>query len=117
MEQGFIQLARGKKVIPSELTGITTTKTSIGYNTKGHNAITLFVDFTVVAGSYTVKLQAKAPNGTYMDLYDNSGALMAITCSADKAQSFVGITSDFRIVSTEDVDGGTLTIMFELFSV
>lgn len=114
----LIQLARGKKFVPPELTGITATTTSNEYNSKGHNAIIIYVNFTTVAGTYSVKLQGKSPDGAFMDMYDNNGNLMTIaSATADKAQLFVGIPDNFKIVSTEDTDGGTLTISYELLSV
>ena len=118
MNQSFMQLARGAKIVPAELTGITATTTSIAYNCKGHNAMILYFNLTAGTGTFTVKIQGKSPDGAYVDMYDNGGYIMALSSvTADKAQLFVGIPYDFKIVATESVDGATVTVSYELLSV
>lgn len=113
-----IQLAHGQRVTLSDLTGVTANTTGIEQKAHGHNAIILFADLTVVAGEYSVKIQGKSPSGTFMDLYDHNGNLMEMSSiTADKAQLFVGIPEYFRLVVTEDTNGGTLTVGYELMSV
>ena len=112
-----VQLSRGKRVAPPELAGITGTTTSKNQNMKGHNAIILFINFTVVAGQFSVKLQGKSPDGEYIDVYNEAGTLMGISnATADKAVVLRGVPSDFKIVATEDTDGGTATVSYELLT-
>lgn len=114
----LMQLARGAKITPTALTGITATATSIEYNCKGHNALILYFNLTAGTGTFTVKIQGKSVDGAYIDMYDVNGNLMALAgVTADRAQIFVGIPYDFKIVATEDVDGATVTVSYELLSV
>lgn len=112
----FVQMARGFK--ETVFSGITATTTSVEKECKGHNALILYFDITDGTGTWTIKIQGKSPNGTYMDAYDINGNLMAISSiTADKAQLIVGIPSNFKIVATEDANGATVTIGYELLSV
>lgn len=118
--QGLVQLARGNKVTPSELTGITATATSGNQRSNGHNAVILSIAFTAGSGTFTVKIQGKFPKSTstYIDMYDNAGNLMQLNgVTADRMQLFVGIPDDFRIVATEDADGATVSVAYELITV
>ncbi len=118
MGQNMVQLARGKVEIVNELTGITDTTTSAEKSSRGHNSINIFLNMTAGTGTFTVKLQSKFPkSNTFMDHYDNNGDLMAFTATGSKSQFFAGIPSDFKIVATEDVNGATVTIGYELLTV
>lgn len=112
----LIQLARGSKVTAHS--AITATATSVFQKCRGHNALILYVDFTAGTGTWTVKIQGKSILGAYIDMYDNNGNAMSIaSITADRAQLFVGIPSDFKIVATEDADGATVTVSYELLTV
>ena len=113
-----IQLAKGTKKVLMD--SITATTTSVRQEVKGHNALILYVDFEAGSGTFTVKIQGKMPGttDTYLDMYDNAGNLMQLaSITADRAQLFVGIPDDFRIVATEDADGATISVAYELLSV
>lgn len=114
-----VQLDRGPVVSPPELTGIIATTTSIARQAKGHNAMILYVDFTAGSGTWSVKLQGAEKNGgTYIDMYKEDGNAMAIaSATADKAQVFKGIPEHFKIVATEDANGATISVRYELLTV
>lgn len=115
---GLVQLARNGAITPSELTTITATTTSTAKKSDQHNALVLYFNITAGAGTWTVKLQGKSGNGTYTDAYDVNGNAMELSgVTADRCQTFVGIPSEFKIVATEDVNGATVTVSYELFSV
>ena len=112
------QMARGtKEVIHS---GITATATSSYRESKSHNAMILYVDFTAGSGTWTIKIQGKMPDSvdTYIDMYDvNNNPMELTSITADRARLFVGIPDDFKIVATEDGDGATISVAYELISV
>jgi len=112
----IVQLAKGlKKTVHN---GITVTTTSEPQKANGHNALILYFDMTAGTGTWTVKIQGQAPNGTYIDVYNAEGDAMSLaSVTADKAQVFAGIPETFRIVATEDVNGATVTVGYELMSV
>lgn len=111
----LIQLARGKKVTVHS--AISATTTSEQQKSNGHNAIIIYFDITG-SGTWTIKLQGRAVNGNYIDMYDVNGNLMGLSAvTVDKAQIFAGIPDDFKIVATEDVNGATCTVMYELLTV
>lgn len=112
----LIQMAQGtKKVV---LNGITATTTSEPNISNGHNAIRVYFNITVGTGTWTIKVQGKSPNGTYTDCYDSNGVQMIMSSlSADRSQAFICLPDKFRIVVTEDVDGATIDVSYELFSV
>jgi len=111
----IFQLAKGKR--DTVHSGIAVTTTSTPQKANGHNAMTIFFDI-IGSGTWTIKIQGKAFNGTWCDMYDQNGNLMAISsATADKAQNFIGIPETFRIVATEDVNGATCSVCYELFSV
>lgn len=114
--QSQIQLARGNRVTVHS--GITATATSTNQESRGHNSLILYANFTAGSGTWTIKIQGKSPDGAYIDMYDVNGNAMELSSiTADKAQFFVGIPNDFKIVAEEDGDGATVTIGYELLSV
>jgi hypothetical protein len=111
-----ITLQRGRA--ETILSGITATTTTKPLDCHNANAIILYFNLTAGSGTWTVKIQGKASDGTYIDMYDVNGNAMELTgVTADKAQIFVGIPNEFKIVATEDVDGATVSIGYELLSV
>ena len=51
-------------------------------------------------------------------MYDVNGNAMEFTgITANKAQIFVGLPNEFRIVATETADGATVSLGYELLSV
>jgi len=94
------------------------TTSSIALKDDGHNAILIYFDITGT-GTWTVKIQgAISQNGTYMDFYDQNGNLMsASTLTADRCQLFIGLPTWFKIVATEDVDGATCKVDYQLLTV
>ena len=117
--QNMVQLARGSKITPADLTGITVSTTSSYRESRGHNALILFFNLTAGTGTWTIKIQSRVPEtNTFVDHYDNNGNLLAISsATASQSKFMVGIPDDFKIVATEDVDGGTVTIAYELLTV
>lgn len=115
----LVQFARGSAVSPAEMTGITATTTSKVCSARGHNALILYTKFVTGSGTWTVKIQgALTADGTYMDMYDSAGNLMAISsATASKAKLMVGIPSHFKIVATEDSNGATVDVGYELLTV
>jgi len=113
----LLQLARGAKVVAHS--GISATATSAEQNSRGHNAMILYFDLTAATGTWTIKIQGKCPiTNAFIDMYDNTGTLMSMaSVTADKAQLFVGIPDNFKIVATEDVNGATITVAYELLTV
>ena len=118
MNNNVIKLDRGKKLtIHSAISASVAAASCLKYNSNGQNALILYV-YINGTGTWTVKIQGKSPSGVYMDMYDSNGSLMAISsATASKAQVFVGIPEDFKIVPTEDADGAAATIGIEMFSV
>lgn len=118
MNNNVIKLDRGKKLtIHSAITASVTSANCKNYDTNGQNAMIMYL-YINGTGTWTVKIQGKSLGGVYMDMYDANGNLMAISAAtASKAQVFLGIPSDFKIVPTEDADGAAATIDIELFSV
>ena len=111
-----VRMDRGIKV--NAHTGIAATTTSMEIDSKGHNAIILYFIITAGSGTWTIKIQGKSPLGTFVDMYDLNGNLMAISSvTANKAMQFVGIPNNFKIVATEDVNGATVNVGYELMSV
>lgn len=117
MEGRIIQLDRGEAV--TEHNSITATTTGKKRKCNYNNAMELYFILVSGSGTWTIKIQGLAPDGTnWIDYYDNNGNQMAISSvTASKAQTFVGIPEIFRIVSTEDVNGATVTVAYKLFSV
>ena len=114
----MIQIARGKKV--TVMSGITVSTTSANQDSRGHNAILLYFNMTAGTGTFTVKIQGKVPDtvDTYVDVYDNNDNLLAMSSvTASQGKFLVGLPYDFKIVATEDVDGATVTVAYELLSV
>ncbi len=113
-----VQLARGPVVAPSELTAIEATTTSAAKRARGHNSIIIYVDFTAGSGTFSIKVQgAEKDGGTYIDMYKEDGNAMAMaSVTADKAQVFSGIPEHFKIVATEDSNGATISVRYELFT-
>lgn len=110
------QMAQGAKKIV--LNGIIITTTSEPNISNGHNAIRVYFNITAGAGTWTIKVQGKSPNDTYTDCYDSNGTQMIMSSlTADRGQSFVCLPDKFRIVATEDSDGATIDVSYELFSV
>ena len=118
MNNNVIKLDRGKKLtIHSAIEASVAAASCLHYNSNGQNAMILYL-YINGTGTWTVTIQGKSPSGVYMDMYDVNGNLMAISAAtASKAQVFVGIPVDFKIVPTEDVSGAAATIGIELFSV
>jgi hypothetical protein len=118
MINNTMKLDRGKKLtIHSAITASVTSANCKNYDSNGQNAMILYL-YINGTGTWTVKIQGKSPSGVYMDMYDVNGSIMAISsATASKAQLFVGIPSDFKIVPTEDADGAAATIGIEMFSV
>lgn len=111
-----VTLQRGKS--EALITGITANYTSKVIDCHNANAIILYFNITAGAGTWTIKIQGKAPNGTYTDMYDVNGNAMELTgVTADKAQVFVGLPNEFKIVATETGDGATVDLGYELLSV
>lgn len=110
------QMAQGLRV--ALMTGITGTTTSVPQRAKGHNAIRLHFNSTAGSGTWSIKVQGKGPDGNFSDAYDQNGTQMAMnSITADKCQAFVCLPEHFRIVATEDGDGATVNVGYELFSV
>lgn len=118
MNNNIIKLDRGKKLtIHDAITASVTAANCLNYNSNGQNAMILYV-YINGTGTWTATIQGKSPNGVYMDVYDVNGNLMTISeATASKAQVFVGIPENFKIVPTEDSNGAAATIGIELFSV
>lgn len=111
----LIQMAKGARVLL--MNGVVVTTTSTPCKANGHNAITIYFNITAGSGTWTIKLQGKSPNGTFTDIYDFKGDQMYINgATADKAQSFLSLPETFRIVATEDGNGATVDVSYELFS-
>lgn len=109
------QFARGKKV--KLMTGKTVSYTSEPQTSNGHNTIIVSFNLTTGSGTWSVKVQGKAPDGNFLDLYDINGNLMSLSSvTADKMQCFKGLTDIFRIVATEDVNGATVNVGYELLT-
>lgn len=119
MNGRVIQLDKSGAMTPTELTTITATTTSAAKTAKGHNAIIIYFGITAGSGAWTIKIQGShAHNGTFKDMYDSNGNLMSTgSISANRAQIFVGIPEHFKIVATEDTNGATVTINYELLTV
>ena len=112
----MIEKARGAR--EAVQTGITATTTSKEYKSNGNNAMHLYFNMTAGAGTWTIKIQGKSPSGIFTDTYDNNGALMGLeSITADRAQLIKFIPERFRIVATEDVNGATVSVGFELLTV
>ena len=118
MNNNVIKLDRGKKLtIHSAITASVAAASCKSYDSNGQNAMILYL-YINSTGTWTATIQGKSPSGVYMDVYDVNGSIMAISAAtASKAQVFVGIPSNFKIVPTEDADGAAATIDIELFSV
>lgn len=116
---GLVQLAKGAIVSPAELQAITATKTSNYQRANGHNAVIIHFDIGAGGGAWTLKIQgATANNGNFADMYDSNSNLMSTgSISADRCQLFVGIPEHFKIVATEDVNGSTVSVSYELLTV
>jgi hypothetical protein len=113
---GLNQKPRGKKVLL--MSGITATTTSSNQKANGHNAIRIDFRITVGSGTWTIKIQNKSVTGAYIDAYDHNGNQMYINgATADKSQVFLYLADDFRIVATEDGDGATVSVSYQVFSV
>ena len=113
----LIQLYKGtvENAIPALTAGTTT---SVAKHSKGHNALIVFANITGT-GAWTIKIQgATSKNGTYLDLYDQNGNQVTTgSISGDRAQFFVGLPNYFKIVATEDTNGATIQVDYELLSV
>lgn len=114
-----IQLDRGGEVAPSELAGIVATTTGTSQRSYGHNAIIIYLNLTAGTGTFTLKLQGKVPGttNTYVDMYDHNGIAMDFTTASSSAKFIVGIPNEFKIIATEDVNGATVSVAYELLSV
>jgi hypothetical protein len=115
---GEVFLPRGPKKVLMD--SITATTTSVKQESRGHNAMILMADFESGSGTFTIKIQGKMPGtvDTFIDHYDSAGNLMQMaSITADKSQFFVGIPDDFKIVATEDSDGATISVAYELLTV
>jgi hypothetical protein len=113
----FVQLPRGNpKVLFS---GITASATSPMQEIKGHNAMILFLNLTAGAGTWTIKIQGRVPEtDTYIDMYDINNILMGISgAAASKAKFIAGLPEQFKVVATEDVNGATVSVAYQLISV
>lgn len=113
-----VQLSRGAKVSPSELTGITANTVSNPQYCKGHNAI--IVNFVITAGSgtWTIALKNKISATLNTAMYDVNGNAMELTgVTGNRSQVFVGIPEDFVIDCAETGDGATVNVSYELFTV
>lgn len=113
----FVQLPRGS--FNTVFTGIIGSTTSIKQECKGHNAMLLYVNFAAGAGTFTVKIQGRVPNtDTYVDMYDINDNLMGISsATASKGRFIAGLPQDFKIAATEDVNGATIDVAYQLISV
>ena len=112
----LVQMAQGNKV--TALSGKTASYTTIPQKANNHNAIRLYFQITAGSGTWTIKLQGQSNSGTWVDCYDNNGNQMHISgATSNISQSFVTLPEKFRIVATEDSDGATVTVDYELFSV
>lgn len=112
----MIQMANGSK--KTAMSGKTSTYTTELLKSNEHNGIRLYFIMTSGTGTWTIKLQGKSNSGEWVDCYDNLGNQMSINnVTANKSQSFVTLPHIFRIVATEEVDGATVTVDYELFSV
>ena len=112
----IVELCKGtiRNAIPA-LTAVTTT--SPAQKAKGHNAIIIFAKITGT-GTWSIKVQgATSGNGTFMDVTDYKGDAMAISsATASKAQVFKGLPENFKIVATEDANGATIEVDYELIT-
>lgn len=90
---------------------ISSTATSIEFDTTGFNACLVSCDLTGT-GTWKVDVQGRFDsNGVYMDIYDNTDAQLTTgNITSDRMKLFVGIPSFIKIVATEVVDGATLTV-------
>lgn len=115
----LIQMAKGAIVSPTELQSITATTTSNVQRARGHNAMIMYVEFVTGSGTWSVKVQgAIAGNGTFIDVYKEDGNAMTIaSATASKAIVFKGIPEHFKIVATEDSNGATIKVHYELFTI
>ncbi len=114
-----VNLERGRKISPTELAGIVETTTSTSQKNVDQNAMLLYLNLTAGTGTFTLKIQGKVPRtiDTYVDMYDHNGILMSFTTASSAGRFIVGIPDDFKIVATEDVDGATVSVAYELLSV
>lgn len=115
----LIQMAKGARVSPAEMQAITATKTSNVQHARGHNAMILFVEFVTGSGTFSVKVQGGTPNNAaFIDVYKEDGNAMTIaSATASKAIVLKGIPEYFKIVATEDSNGATINVHYELFTI
>jgi len=118
MSGRVIQLERVGAITIPALTDMAVTTTSPAIRANGNNAVILHFNITGT-GAFTPKIQgAPSHNGNFADMYDNNGNLMSMgSLSADRSQIFIGIPEHFKIVATEDTNGATATISYELLTV
>ena len=116
--QNMIQIARGYKSNPTELTAITGTVTSSCKECRGHNAIMVYLAITGT-GTWTITIQGRIPKtDTFVDMYDNNGNLLTIaSATVSQGRFMVGLPYDFKIVATEVGGTATASISYELLTV
>ncbi|MDD3414881.1 MAG: hypothetical protein PHY47_12885 [Lachnospiraceae bacterium] len=94
------------------LDGVGETTTSDEVDTSMFNALYVACEVGGTGGTWTVKLQGRLNHdGTALDLSDESGDALttgAITASCIKV--FKPIPDIVKLVATENVDGGTITV-------
>ena len=111
-----VQMASGNR--KSLMSSITATTTSQPQKSNDHNAIRIYFEIVTGSGTWTIKLQGKSPTNFWIDLYDHNNNQMSMSSvTANKSQAFVYLPKEFRIVATEDSDGATVNIGYDLFSV